>query len=394
MFAAIHALRTASAENKSLRVLLLEEKERIGKKILVTGNGRCNLSNARVREADYFGDKKLMNAVLSQYGAEETLSFFHSLGLLTREDEAGRIYPQSNRASSVLDVLMYECDRLGVQISTGNKVTSLQRVQGGYLVNGALKADAVIIACGGCIDPACRQTPGVFPLLKALGVKITPPRPALTGIEITDFTKSLKGVRAEGKLTLQEGEKTCASASGEVQYTEYGLSGIPAMQLSSTAARLPENSSLTVFADSLPGVSISGLKAHFAGLRASSPQMPVQLFLSAFLPKPLGQYFMRLCGIGQDTTLIQLDNKRLNALLEAVKNCPYKVRGLRGFSFAQVTSGGVPGEELYENLMLKKYKNVFVCGETADVNGDCGGYNLQWAWSSGAVAGISAVREI
>lgn len=396
LFAAAVAAGEAKKAGIPVNVTVYEGNPRVGKKILVTGNGRCNLTNTRLDASCYRGATALFEAVYARFDRESTLAFFEEAGLFTRADFAGRVYPMSNQASSVLDALRGVCAERGVKETTSCKIFSLQKQGEGYLLNGEYYADRAIVACGGKAAPVHGSDGGGYALLRPFGVQLTPLFPALTPITIENFTKSLKGIRAAGKITLKCAGKVVAEAAGEIQYTDYGLSGIPAMQVSRFAAeRLAAGDVVTAFVDSAPDLSVEELTDRLLTLKQAHPAMTAENLLAGFLPKRLGTVLIAACSLSPAKEIGGLHDNAVMKIVSAIKRTKYTVSAVRGFADAQVTAGGVAAEELEAATMeLKKAKGLYVCGEIADVDGDCGGYNLQWAFSSGAVAGQSAVRSL
>lgn len=393
IMAALHAAAEAKKCGKTIEVVIFEAKDRIGKKILVTGNGRCNLTNLNVSPASYFGAVELFSSVYPKFNVGRTVDYFRSIGLLTYADEAGRVYPKSNKAASVTDALLYACESMNVVVKTNAAVSSIEAADSGYLINGECRANAVILAGGGKIDPSGKTGNGVYSLLRQMNVHVTRLSPALTGFIVSDFTKSLKGIRAQTELRLLCAGKELGRDTGEVQYTDYGISGIPAMQLSCFAARCGQGDRLTLIADSVPDLSFADITAHFRWVKKSNPDMPAATLLSGIVPKALGAYFLKCAQADANARLRDLNGRTENDLIYLLKQSEYRVKALRGYENAQVTSGGIAQGELTASLMLKRAKGIYACGEVIDINGFCGGYNLQWAWSSGAVAGRNAVRE-
>ena len=396
LFAAAAAAGEAGKTGVAVNVTVYEGNPRVGKKLLVTGNGRCNLTNERMEASYYRGGTQLWEAVYDRFDRAATLAFFENAGLLTRADFAGRVYPMSNQASSVLDALRNVCAERGVKEVTSCKITSLQRRGEGYLLNGECYADRVIVACGGKAAPVHGSDGSGYGLLKGFGVTVTPLFPALTPLNIKDFTKALKGIRAAGAVTLKSAGRTLAEAAGEIQYTDYGLSGIPAMQVSRYAAqRLAEGGEVLALVDSAPEIPAEELNARLLTIRKNHPAMTAETLLAGFLPKRLGTVLIGSCSLSPVKEIGALHENALAKIAGAVKRTKYTVASVRGFADAQVTAGGVAAEEIDETTMeLRKAKGLYVCGEIVDVDGDCGGYNLQWAFSSGAAAGQSAVRSL
>jgi predicted Rossmann fold flavoprotein len=261
-------------------------------------------------------------------------------------------------------------------------------------VNHSVRLDTIVLATGGAIDPKCKQTDSSFNLIKTCGVTLTPIHPALTAFKTEKVLKNVKGVRSAGRLSLSDGNKIVAQTYGEIQYTDYGLSGIPAMQLSSYYARIENKKNAFITADSLPDMDYSSLRNRFAALKNKRPDLSAGLFCSGLVPKRLGDAFLNDSGINPAESIDSIDNKAFAGLMECFKQKKYVISGVLGFENAQVTSGGIAENEITEELMLKKLPGVFVCGEIVDIDGDCGGYNLQWAWSSGATAGKNCIRRI
>lgn len=393
--AAVCAARQAEQIGVKAGITVWEANPRVGKKILVTGNGRCNMTNTDTSVSHYRGETDLVQTILNAFGAAETLELFSSLGLYTRTDFAGRIYPASNQAASLLDCLRDALIRYGVTERTDSKVTDIRKKDNGFLVNGSLFFDRVILATGGKAAPVHGSDGSGFALLDRFGVGHTPLYPALVPLNIANFTHSLKGIRAEGSLTLSSRGRTLAFSQGEIQFADYGISGIPAMQISRFAAeKLAAGEEVTVTVDCAPAFSEEELKNALLAAREAFPDRSVESVLSGVLPKRLGTALITSCSLVPSKRIGAIYDNAAAKLAAAVKKSKYTVSSVRGFADAQVTAGGIPAEEIVpETMMLKKAEGLFVCGEIVNVDGECGGYNLQWAFSSGAVAGKSAIGE-
>lgn len=392
LFAAVQAATAASQNDVPVRITVFEAEQRVGKKLLGTGNGRCNLSNLHLSELFYYGDQALIQSVLSSFTGEQTLSYFFENGLYTRADYAGRVYPACNQATAVLDFLRSKCELLQVQIITQTPVVSLEKLQSGFLINRRFYADAVIYSCG---SPAGQMKTDIsMKLLHAMQVEIVPFLPALCPLKINRFTRSLKGVRAQGYARLYMDGKLSAEDLGEIQYTEYGISGIPVMQLSCAAAEgLAQKKKVTVTIDSVPDIQADKLFCLLQTVIRQNGQIALQVLLGGFVHKRLGDYFIRASGLRPDQTADSISEADLQQLVDFMKKTEYPVENTLGFSHAQVALGGIPASEVnISTLEFKKIKGLFVCGEALDVAGRCGGYNLQWAWSSGYVAGVHAIE--
>lgn len=396
LFAAISAAKKASEHKLNVKITVYESNSRVAKKILATGNGRCNFTNDLVSPENFFGERELAFSVYSSFDNVRVKNFFKSIGLLSVSDSAGRVYPMSMQASSVCDSLRFTAESLGIEFVTDTKITSIMKKQDCFVLNDTYYADRVILATGGKASPMHGSNGSGYDLLNNFGIKITPVYPALSALVCKDFPKSVKGVRAKGKITLKGNGKTIAENIGEIQYTDYGLSGIPSMQVSRFASLYlaSDNSKLTAVIDSCPSLSIDELKNIFFSLKKNNPNLTSILLLSGIMPKKLGEYLLSVCSVKPDVQIGKLHFAVLEKIITVIKQMKYTVVSVKGFSDAQVTCGGIAGEEIdYATLELKKVKGMYVCGEIVNVDGDCGGYNLQWAWSSGAVAGKNCVGE-
>lgn len=396
LFAAIFAAKKAIEKKLNVKISVYESNSRVAKKILATGNGRCNFTNDNILPENFFGERELAFSVYSSFDNVRVKNFFKSIGLLSVSDSAGRVYPMSMQASSVCDSLRFTAESLGVEFITDTKITSIKKKQGCFILNDMYYADRVIIATGGKASPMHGSDGSGYDLLNPFGINITPVYPALSALACKDFPKSLKGVRAKGKITLKGNGKTIAENIGEIQYTDYGLSGIPSMQVSRFASLYlaSNNSKLAALIDSCPNLSVDELKNIFFSIKKNNPNLTSQLLMSGLMPKKLGEYLLSVCSVKPDIQIGKLNPAVIEKIVSTIKQMKYTVVSVKGFADAQVTCGGVSGDEIdYATLELKKVKGMYVCGEIINVDGDCGGYNLQWAWSSGAVAGINCIGE-
>ena len=395
LMAAYAAASGARSAGRTADVTVYDLNPEPGRKLLVTGNGRCNLSNETVDPSFYPGsDRALLSSVFGRCPPAETLAVFAKAGLRIRRDHAGRLYPASNQAAGVREALLWLCRGAGVRTVSGCEVLSVRRSGAGFELNGSIRADRVIFAFGSPAAPGNGGTDSLH-LLKDLGVKTEPFTPALAPFHLAGFSKlQLRGVRAQGSIAVYAGKKQLAADAGELQFTDYGVSGIPAMNVSiDAAAPAAAGVRLTVVIDSAPGAPPELPADAFSAAGLGDGDMPVSLFLNGMMPRRLTDSYMRIAGIGRDTLMSQTENSARKKLCELVRRAAFAVSGVGGFNEAQVCRGGAaPGHISYEDLSLKGVPGAFVCGEAANVTGRCGGYNLQWAWSSGLLAGLSAVQ--
>ena len=388
--AGILAALTA-AEVPGRRVLLLERQQRIGRKLLATGNGRCNLTNTGATLEHYHGEQADFPApALAKFTPQDALDFFHALGLMTVEEYGGRVYPLSNSANSVVDVLRFALEKKGVDVRCACPVRAIARRDRGYTVvtdEGNLSADYLIVACGGAAGAKLGGVMDGYELLKPLGHKRTALHPALVQlITPPEYPRALKGVRADGRLRLLSGSETLAESEGELQFTENGLSGPAAFDVSRAAATAGEG--LTLSMNFFREYSASQVLALLKQRRESYPQLESAQLFTGMLHNRLGKMLVKYAGLPQDLTLGKLSDIQLEQAVQAAMDFRLKLLGTEGFDHAQVTAGGIKttgfNPETLESWFMP---GLFVCGELLDVDGDCGGYNLQWAWSSGRLAG-------
>ena len=380
-----------AAQEPGRRVVLLERQQRAGRKLLATGNGRCNLTNSGATIENYHGaDRDFALPALRAFPPEAALDFFHGLGLVTVEEYGGRVYPLSNAANSVLDVLRFALDARGVELRPACPARHLRRTGAGFEVQTdgeTLCADKLIVACGGAAGAKLGGVTDGYELLKELGHKRTALRPALVQLKTdSEYPRALKGVRADCALRLLSGGDVLARSTGELQFTETGVSGPAAFDLSRAAAEGGEGLSLS--ADFLREYSDRAVRALLEKRRADLPALPASELLTGALHNRLGRMLVKYAGLDQAAPIGTLSDGALEALVRAVKDFRLVLRGTEGFDNAQVTAGGVKTSGFNpETLESWFVPGLFACGEVLDIDGDCGGYNLQWAWASGRLAG-------
>ena len=379
-----------AAENKNNRVLLLERQQRIGRKLLATGNGRCNLTNTGAGPENYHGENPAFALpALEAFPPQAALDFFHGLGLLTQEEEGGRVYPLSNSANSVLDVLRFALDKAGVEQRCSALVKNLRREKQGFTVeleNERLHADKLILACGGSAGARLGGVMDGYQLAKSLGHKRTGLYPALVQLTTEpDYPRALKGVRVQCSLRLKRKAFLLAKARGELQFTETGVSGPAAFDLPRAAATGGEELSLHIAL--LPQRS-GELLELLRRRREQYPELPASEMLTGMLHNRLGRMVVKYAGLNANAPLSALGDGDLERLCAACLDFSLPVTGTEGFDNAQVTAGGLRTSDFDpRTLQSRLVPGLFACGELLDVDGDCGGYNLQWAWASGRLAG-------
>lgn len=367
-----------------MQVVIFEQLEKAGKKILATGNGRCNLDNMNANENDY-NNPSFVSYALEKYTPEANLSFWEGLGLLTVSDIEGRVYPRSNSATSVLDALRYETENLGIEIIF-EKVEKLKKEK--YFQINNHQAKNVIMCCGGCSSPSQGSDGSGFELLKGMGHTITRLSPSLVQITTdTKYVKSLKGVRVKGKLTLEENNKIIGTSEGEILFADYGLSGIATMDLSRFLARVKNSENTVIHLDMADDMTGTEILSYLFLRQINNPSLECDNLLTGMLPKAVGKVILKKCSIFPGEKVGNLSQRDLINIIKFIKDFEFKVTGTKGFQFSQVTSGGVKTDEVDEKtLMSKKVKGLYLCGEILDVDSRCGGFNLHWAVSSARLA--------
>ena len=389
------AAALAASEYENVQVILMERQARVGRKLSATGNGRCNLSNLHADEQGYHGDDvSFSKGALEQYPVQQTLHWFSDMGLLTVTEASGRVYPYSDQANSVVDVLRYALEKPNIQLLTGFEVSKARRADSGFLVESAdrtISCDKLIIACGGLAGSKLGGSMSGYKLLSRFGHRSTRLRPALVQVK-ADWSgiSALKGVRANCQVSIMKDGQRFSASTGEIQFTEYGLSGPVIFEVSRDVCQ--GNGQWTSRLDFLPDLQDEQLMAMLhKRLKAS---IPAEEILTGILHNRLGRVLAKAAGIRSGVAVHILSEDDLHSLCDKVKNFEIPLLEPLGMDSAQVTAGGVITDGFDPMTMESKLvPGLYACGEVLDVDGDCGGYNLQWAWSSGRCAGHHAGKE-
>ena len=388
-----------TAASNGAEVVLSERNERVGKKLLATGNGCCNLTNMHCRPNDFHGaDQKWIAIVLERFSLEKTLHFFESLGIACRNEEGGKVFPWSFQASAVLDVLRFEAQRLGVEIRPETEAQAITQQKNGFSVEVSdghqLACDRVIMACGGRAGPQFGSDGRAYRLATALGHKLIEPFPAIVPLRLRgDFFKRLQGVKVLGRVAVGCGEDILRQEEGEILFTAYGLSGPPVLQLSRVAGQiLQSHKQPWLRLDLFPEKQADELATFLAERLRSQAHKSLELALVGWLHKRLIPVLLQQAGIADRLQLcagVSLDQQKKLAIL--LKNWTMEIIAPQPWPMAQVTAGGIAVSDVDPtSLESRIVPGLYFCGEILDVDGDCGGFNLQWAWSSGYVAGLHA----
>lgn len=390
-----------AAENGA-DVTVLEHMPRVGKKILSTGNGKCNLTNLALSDSCYrCSEPDFPMAVIGQFPVSETLVFFRRLGVVT-VDRNGYVYPMSGQAQTVLDALREKAESLGIHTVLECAPEAVIKRKDGFEIRtdkGSFHAGAVILAAGSAAAGSTGSDGSGYVLAKALGHRIKKPLPALVQLKCRgDYFKGIAGVRTEAKVSLYTAEKNgnlgklLASDTGELQLTDYGISGIPVFQVSRFASEaLDRRKRVLAVIDFFPGFTAEELFALLREQKKYLADRELSSYLNGIFHKKLSALFLKAAGLKADRPAASLTEKQMSELAGLIKEWTVEVTEPNSFDKAQVCMGGVLTAEVDRLTMESKLvPGLFFAGEILDVDGICGGYNLQWAWSSGYLAGKSA----
>ena len=368
------------------KVTILEQNEKPGKKILASGNGRCNMTNTLQEPLCYRGDHpEFAWALLKTFGLQETIRFFTQLGVYTK-NKNGWIYPYSEQAAGVLEVLLMEAQHQKVKIKTNEEVTAVIPEENGFKVKTktwTYQCDKVIIATGSPASSVKGSSGSGYVMAESMGHAVIRPLPALVSLKgVGNYFPRWAGVRMEGAATLLIEDEPCMTTKGELQFTDYGLSGIPIFQFSRFAVKgLAQEKQITVTLDFMPDFTEEALIIFLEKRMENCPYKSMEASLIGLLPKKL-------------IPLVYTEFSSITELAGRLKRYPLWIKAAHSMEQAQVCCGGVDTNQIEPASMESKLiPGLYFTGEVVDVDGDCGGYNLQWAWSSGAVAGIHAAER-
>ncbi|OPX86308.1 MAG: tricarballylate dehydrogenase [Pelotomaculum sp. PtaB.Bin104] len=392
-----------AARYQGAAVTILEKNQRIGKKLLATGNGRCNLTNVNLDIDNYHGRSPgLARGALSRFDVQKTIEFFEHLGVAHKVEDGGKVFPCSNQASSVLDVLRYELEEAGVNVVCEAEVKGIKKKGRTFTIHLAdgreYQADRVIIATGGKAAPQLGSNGSGLLLAKSFGHRIIEPFPALVQLKLgAKFLKQVKGIKFDGRVEIVAGGSSVTRAQGEILFTEYGISGPPVLSLSRTAGEfLQKKDRVWLKVVVIEHPAGAELDRYLDWRFAENPEKTLVFSFVGFINKKLVPVLLREAGIedlnkpaGQVTAA---ERRRIAKILQDWR---FEITGTTSWPNAQVTAGGVDVKDINgRTLESKLVPGLYFAGEVLDIDGDCGGFNLQWAWSSGYVAGESAAAGI
>lgn len=389
------AAALAARETLDNRVILLERQNRVGRKLLATGNGRCNLSNTNAGPENYHGsDPDFIGPAMVRFPVDETLAWFRELGLMTRREDSGRVYPLSDTAGSVVDVLRLAMAARGVEMICGFTAGEVKHLDGRFIISSPLGeeigCDRLIIACGGMAGGRLGGTKSGYELLGSFGHGRTALHPSLVQIKTDNtWTRSMKGVRTQAEITLERDGFVLAETAGEVQFTDYGVTGPAIFELSRTISFAGDRTSL--FLRLLPEMDKVDIINYMSNKCSLFPDYKSENLLSGCLHNSIARTVLRRAEIPLEARLWALSPTALEQIADRLMRFELPVSGTLGFDDAQVTAGGVETADFDpETMESRLVPGLYACGEVLDIDGDCGGFNLQWAWSSGRLAGLAA----
>ena len=379
-----------TAAEQGHQVTLLERQARVGRKLMATGNGRCNLTNYNASPAHYHGGEGFCDYALSSFGVADTLQFFTALGLLTTTEDSGRVYPMSNMAGSVLDVLRYALERPNIEVLTAQVVTAVKKSGEGFTVRtetDSFTADRVILAAGGAAGAKLGGVMDGYQIAKALGHHRTALYPSLVQLKTEPtYPRALKGVKAEAAITILRNREVIAQNRGEVLFTEYGVSGPAIFDISRAVAVGGEG--LVCALNFFPDWEETEIFHWLQQRRSTMSSHEASTLLVGSCHTRLGQMVCKAAGFTNQPAA-SLTDSDLKHIARQATCFALPITGTCGFDQAQVTAGGLRCDEFDPQTMQSRLvPGLYACGEVLDIDGDCGGYNLQWAWSSAHLAGM------
>lgn len=393
LMAAISASREAASCDKKISILLIDSKNKVGSKILISGGTRCNVTHATIRRSDYHaGVAHFTEHVFKAFSQQSTMDFFKEIGVSLVLEETGKYFPSTHSGRTVLEALLKECGRLRVQNVFGHKISQVMREEGCFELDG-IRARRVILCTGGMSYPETGSDGTGYQIAKAHGHSILHPVPALTPLLSNDPDfHELSGVAVPVILEFYHNEKKEASSEGSFLFTHFGFSGPAALDISRYWSLTNNQKKSSLVANFCPRASAQEVRADLDSLGPDASALERHLTAHAGIPKRLTELLFKRAGIRKGRSL---DRGWRERLMTQLFRCPLPVTGVYGFKKAEVTAGGVDLREVsFSTMESKKAPGLYFAGEIVDVDGRIGGFNFQWAWSSGAVAGRSAVRSL
>ena len=386
-----------TARKSGKEVMILERKDRILKKVLITGNGRCNITNVNANISNYFGKNiSSVENILNSFNPQDTMDFFNGLGIICNEENRGKVYPLSGQASSVVDALRFEAERLGVRIETEFYVRKIEKEGFKFKIYSEerkkIEAGRVIIAAGGQSYPELGSNGSGFELAKELGHSVTRLSPSIVQLKTEKHqVKGLQGIKTDAAVTAYGDNKKICTYDGELLFTDYGISGNVVFNISFV---MPLYKNVEFEIDFMEKFDYNELYEILKERKKMMSHLTMENYFNGMINKKLGQFLSKVSGIEKLSKPVKdLNDSEIRKLCTVLKKYRIKILDTTGFKNAQVTAGGVSLDEVNsETLESKIVKGLYFSGEVLDVYGECGGFNLQWAWASGYIAGKNAAK--
>lgn len=386
-----------TAKKSGKEVVILERKDRILKKVLITGNGRCNITNVNANISNYFG-KNIFSVenILNKFTPQNTMDFFNGLGIVCNEENRGKVYPLSGQASSVVDALRFEAEKLGIKIETEFYVRKIEKDGFKFRIYSEdrkkIEAGRVIIAAGGQSYPELGSNGSGFELAKELGHSVTKLSPSIVQLKTEkNQVKGLQGIKTDVAVTAYGDNKKICTYDGELLFTDYGISGNVVFNISFV---MPLYKNVEFEIDFMEKFDYNELYEMLKERKRILSHLTMENYFNGMINKKLGQFLSKVSGIEKLSKPVKdLNDSDIRKLCTVLKKNRVKILETTGFKNAQVTAGGVSLDEVNtETLESKIVKGLYFSGEVLDVYGECGGFNLQWAWASGHIAGENAAK--
>ncbi len=386
-----------TAKKSGKEVIILERKDRILKKVLITGNGRCNITNVNANISNYFGKNiSSVENILNRFTPQDTMDFFNELGIICNEENRGKVYPLSGQASSVVDALRFEAERLGIKIETEFYVRKIEKDGFKFRIYSEerkkIEAGRVILAAGGQSYPELGSNGSGFELAKELGHSVTKLSPSIVQLKTEKHqVKGLQGIKTDVAVTAYGDNKKICTYDGELLFTDYGISGNVVFNISFV---MPLYKNVEFEIDFMEKFDYNELYEMLKERKRILSHLTMENYFNGMINKKLGQFLSKVSGIEKLSKPVKdLNDSDIRKLCTVLKKYRVKILETTGFKNAQVTAGGVSLDEVNtETLESKIVKGLYFSGEVLDVYGECGGFNLQWAWASGYIAGENAAK--
>ena len=386
-----------TARKSGKEVVILERKDRILKKVLITGNGRCNITNVNADISNYFGKNiSSVENILNSFNPQDTMDFFNGLGIVCNEENRGKVYPLSGQASSVVDALRFEAERLGIKIETEFYVRKIEKDGFKFKIYSEnrkkIEAGRVILAAGGQSYPELGSNGSGFELAKEMGHSVTRLSPSIVQLKTEKHqVKGLQGIKTDVAVTAYGDNKKICTYDGELLFTDYGISGNVVFNISFV---MPLYKNVEFEIDFMEKFDYNELYEMLKERKNIMSHLTMENYFNGMINKKLGQFLSKMSGIEKLSKPVKdLNDSEIRKLCTVLKKYRIKILDTTGFKNAQVTAGGVSLDEVNsETLESKIVKGLYFSGEVLDVYGECGGFNLQWAWASGYIAGKNAAK--